>query len=122
MNPGDNAQSAWKQSRWQCCRIKRNSRNECHRFAKEASMIGTWPSTIADLIIVRLAQVAATGCNSLGWFLGVITFGNRWFFNAIAVRSPLPKQVLASRVARWARRERADSQADEAGRILRARG
>jgi len=51
-------------------------------------MIGTWPSTIADLIIVRLARVAATGCHSLAWSLGAITFGNRWFFNAIAVRSP----------------------------------
>ncbi len=51
-------------------------------------MIGTWPSTIADLIIVRLAQVAATRCHSLAWSLGAITFGNRWFFNAIAVRLP----------------------------------
>ena len=37
--------------------------HECHRFAKEAFMIGTWPSTIADLIIVRLARGAATGCH-----------------------------------------------------------
>ena len=50
-------------------------------------MIGTWPSTIADLI-VRLAQVAATRCHSLAWSLGANTFGNRWFFNAIGVRLP----------------------------------
>ncbi len=51
-------------------------------------MIGTWPSTIADRINVRLVQVAATGCYSLAWSLGAITFGSRWFFNAIAVKLP----------------------------------
>jgi hypothetical protein len=51
-------------------------------------MIWTWPSTIAYLTIVRLAQVAATGCHSLAWSLGAITFVNRWSFNAIAVKSP----------------------------------
>jgi hypothetical protein len=47
-----------------------------------------WPSTIAHLIIALRAQLAPRGCNSLAWSPGAITLGNRWFFNAIAVRLP----------------------------------
>src|SRR5262249_156470 len=82
------AQAAWGKRARNVVALKSTLGNERHRFAWESSLRGTWPSTIALPIIVPFAQLAATGCKSLVWFLGAITFGNRWFFNAIAVTLP----------------------------------
>jgi hypothetical protein len=41
-----------------------------HKFARESSMLGSWPSTIASLTVLPLAQPAPRACNSLASFLG----------------------------------------------------